>query len=159
MSFVTQSSPDLTLDLSVHLWAAAERMRVCRGSSLNCKQDGYVGGKVNVQITLLRKGSEVHDVKVGLSCPLFNFLKMQEFTEETTVTIIRTGCHTGPGSSGQLKGLSFCFRPKVSVSVGAEMFRQKSAFRSKYNLGRNTPFRPKLVTFGKTFSNYFGQKT
>ena len=51
---------------------------------------------------------------------------------------------TVPPSSGQLKGLSFCFRPKVSVSVGAEMFRQKLTFRPKLPL-----FRPKLPSFGR----------
>ena len=45
--------------------------------------------------------------------------------------------------SGQPKGLPFGFRAKVSVLVGAEIFRQKSAFRPKDNFGHNTPFRPK----------------
>ena len=34
-------------------------------------------------------------------------------------------------TSSQPKGLSFGFRPKVSVLVSAEMFRQNSAFRPK----------------------------
>ena len=66
----------------------------------------------------------------------------------------------------QPKGLSFGFRPKVSVSVGAEIFRQKSAFQPKDNFSRNTPFRPKLalfrpklVSFSKKFSIYFSRKT
>ena len=63
-----------------------------------------------------------------------------------------------PEISGQPKGLSFGFRPKFSVSVGAETFRQNFPFGQKtsYNFGRNTAilaeillhFRPKEFSLG-----------
>ena len=57
-----------------------------------------------------------------------------------------------PEISGQPKGLSFGFRPKFSVSVGAETFRQNFPFGQKTSYGRNAQFRPKYCYFGRNIT-------
>ena len=61
--------------------------------------------------------------------------------------------------SGQPKGLSFGFRPKVLVSVGAEMFRQKSAFRPKYSISAEiTPVSAEISLFRQDILRLFRPK-
>jgi len=71
-------------------------------------------------------------------------------------------CHA---NSGQPKGLSFGFRPKVSVSASAEMFRQKidlSAERAisaeRAYFGRNSLLSAAFGTILWPILNYFSRK-
>ena len=49
------------------------------------------------------------------------------------------------GNSGQPKGLSFGFRLKFSVSVGAETFWQNFPFGRKSSCGRNTDISAEIL--------------
>ena len=60
--------------------------------------------------------------------------------------------------SGQPKGLFFGFRPKISVSVSAEMFLQKSSFRPKGHIRQKRSISAEITLFRQVILMVFWPK-